>query len=66
MLESLKMLKENNIKICIATRRTPLAVPHFEGIEFDAYLTFNDSYCFNKNHTIFSNPIHATDVHTFI
>ena len=66
MLEALKQLKENNIKICIATGRTPLALPHFEGIEFDAYLTFNGSYCFDKSHTIFSNPIHTTDVHTFI
>ena len=66
MLETLKSLKENNIKICIATGRTPRALPHFEGIEFDAYLTFNGSYCFAKNHTIFSNPIHTTDVHTFI
>ena len=41
MLETLRRLKENGIIICIATGRAPMAVPTFEGVEFDAILTYN-------------------------
>lgn len=66
MLETLIRLKENGIILCIATGRSPISLPYFEGVEFDAFLTFNGSYCFDKNHTIFSNPIPAEDVQTII
>lgn len=36
MLETLRRLKEKGIIICIATGRAPMAVPTFEGVEFDA------------------------------
>lgn len=62
MLETLNRLKENGILICIATGRTPVSLPKFEGVEFDAFLTFNGSYCFNREQDIFSNPIPAADV----
>ena len=39
MLETLRRLKEKGIIICIATGRAPMAVPTFEGVEFDAILT---------------------------
>ena len=39
--EALLKLRENGIRICIATGRAPLAVPKFAGVEFDAYLTYN-------------------------
>ena len=47
--ETLKRLKENQIRICLATGRTPMSLPRFDGIEFDAFLTFNGSYCFTKD-----------------
>lgn len=62
MLETLKRLKEKGILICIATGRTPVSLPKFDGVEFDAFLTFNGSYCFNREQDIFSNPIPAADV----
>lgn len=65
-LEALEKLKKNNIKICIATGRSPMQVPHFDNIEFDAYLTYNGSYCFNKKTTIFSHPLLKDDVYTII
>ncbi len=65
-LETLIRLKEKNIIICLATGRTPVSLPRFEGVEFDAFLTFNGSYCFNKNRVIFSNPINSNDVKTII
>ena len=56
-LEALRRLKERNVILCLATGRGPLTLPHFDGVEFDAFLTFNGSYCFNRTQTIFSNPL---------
>ena len=61
-VETLLRLKDNGIKICIATGRAPGSVPKFEKIDFDAYLTFNGSYCFNEKEAILSTPIPKDDV----
>ncbi len=61
-LETLQKLRANGIKICIATGRSPMGLPKFEGIEFDAYLTYNGSYCYADDTTIFSNSIPKDDV----
>lgn len=66
MLETLVRLQKRNIIICIATGRSPLTVPHFDGVEADAYITYNGSYCFTKQETIFKNPIPTEDVKTII
>lgn len=65
-VETLVRLKEKGIKICIATGRAPGSVPKFEGIDFDAYLTFNGSYCFNEKESILSTPIPHEDVKKII
>lgn len=62
MLATLKALKEQNIILCIATGRSPIALPKFDDIAFDAFLTFNGSYCFNHTESIHKNPIHQKDV----
>ena len=61
-METLQKLRANGIKICIATGRSPMGLPKFEGIEFDAYLTYNGSYCYADDTTIFSNSIPNEDV----
>ncbi len=66
VLETLLRLKDNGIKICIATGRSPMQVPRFPGVEFDAYLTYNGSYCFDQHQDIFSNPLKREDVFTII
>ncbi|ACZ07278.1 Putative bifunctional phosphatase/peptidyl-prolyl cis-trans isomerase [Sebaldella termitidis] len=66
MLETLVRLKENGIILCLATGRSPMALPHFKKVEFDAFLTFNGSYCFNSEKTIFSNPIPTEDIKQLI
>lgn len=66
MLETLSRLRENGIRICIATGRPPIILPHFPGISFDAFLTFNASYCYTEKEVIFRNPIPAADVQTVI
>lgn len=65
-LETLKRLQQNDVRICIATGRPVVMLPKFEGLEFDAYLTFNGSYCFDKKGVIFSNPIPGDDVQKII
>lgn len=61
-LETLSRLKENGIRLVLATGRAPMLLPRFEGIEFDAFLTFNGSYCYTKDQTILSRSIPAEDV----
>lgn len=65
-LEALRRLKERKVILCLATGRGPLTLPHFEGVEFDAFLTFNGSYCFDGEQTIFSNPLPGEDVKTIL
>ena len=60
--DALKRLQARGIKICMATGRTPVTLPRIEGITFDAYLTFNGSYCFAGDQEIFSRPIARKDV----
>lgn len=64
--ETLIGLKRNKIIICIATGRPLKSVPHFPNVEFDAFLTFNASYCCTKNEIIYKNPIRSSDVKTII
>ena len=62
MIETLQALQQKGIKLCIATGRPPFSVPHFEGVDFDAYLTFNASYCYGEKGVIFKNAIPTKDV----
>lgn len=66
MLDTLVQLQKNGIILCIATGRTPVTVPHFDGVEFDAFLTFNGSYCYNQKEAIYGNPLSREDVHKII
>ena len=61
-LDMLRQLKEKGILICLATGRSPISLPTFDGLEFSAYLTFNGSLCYTAKETIFSNPIPSGDV----
>ena len=65
-VETLLRLKENGVKICIATGRAPGSVPKFDGVDSDAFLTFNGSYCFNSSDVILSTPIPKVDVEKMI
>ncbi len=65
-LETLRRLREKGVLICMATGRSPAALPKLDGVEFDAYLTFNGSLCYTETETIFSNPISAGDVQKII
>ena len=58
-LEALRRLHQNGIRLCIATGRAPMEVPKFEGVSFDAFLTYNGSYCFTPEQDIFKNTIYG-------
>lgn len=62
MLETLVRLQEKGVILCLATGRSPMVLPRFKGVAFDAFLTFNGSYCYNFERTIFSNPIPSETV----
>ncbi len=66
ILETLARLKERGIILCLATGRAPLTLPRFPKIDFDVFLTFNGSYCYNSKKVIFSNPIPVQDVKQLI
>lgn len=66
MLETLRRLQEKGIIICIATGRSPMDVPKFQGVEFDAIINFNGSYCHCGNKQIYSNPLKTNDIKTII
>ena len=65
-VEALQRLRQNGIKLCIATGRAPMEVPKFEGVTFDAFLTYNGSYCFTPEGDIFKNLIPRAEVATLI
>ncbi len=67
ILETLKRLRQRNVLLCLATGRSPLALPRFDGVAFDAFLTYNGSLCYDREgNTIFSSPIPSVDVRTII
>ena len=42
-LDALCRLQQNGILLAVATGRSPLIVPRFDGVEFDVFLTYNGS-----------------------
>ncbi|MDO4343948.1 MAG: Cof-type HAD-IIB family hydrolase [Eubacteriales bacterium] len=65
-VEALTRLRSQGVILCLATGRSPLTLPHFPEIEFDAFLTFNGSYCFDRDQVLFSNPIPHRDIRKLI
>ena len=61
-VETLHRLRANGIRVCIATGRSPMTLPDFGGAEFDAFLTFNGSLCYEGENILFSNPIAPAEV----
>ena len=62
-LDALRRLQQNGILLAIATGRSPLIVPKFDGVEFDVFLTYNGSFCYNMTGDISVSPIPPQDVH---
>ncbi len=64
-LEALKRLQKR-IKLSFGNRKRTNAVPHFEGVEFNAFLTYNGSYCYDHSGTLYSNCIPLKDIERII
>ena len=62
--QALCALRRRGVRLCIATGRAPMELPPFPGVAFDAFLTYNGSYCFSGERVIFSNPLDRADVQT--
>lgn len=54
---ALRGLREKGILLCIATGRSPYAIPSFGDFRFDACCAFNGSLCYTEDTVIHSNPI---------
>ena len=48
-VQALQQLQANGVLLCMATGRGYLSIPHFEGVDFDIWLTFNGSYVRSKD-----------------
>lgn len=62
---ALNKLKENGIKIFMATGRPASIAPHFDEVEFDGMLSFSGQLCTDENGVIYSNQMDPKDVLTF-
>lgn len=59
---TLARLRERGVRLCISTGRSPVGLPDFGPVTFDAYSTFNGSLCCSAEGVIHSTPIAPRDV----
>lgn len=67
--KALFQLKEKGILTILATGRHITEIEEFDfcqSFKFDAYITLNGQYCFNKEETIYSNPVDKKDVEAIL
>ncbi len=58
----LRGLQARGVKLCIASGRSPMLIPKIEGVEFDALLAYNGSYCYTNDRVLHSNPLTKHDI----
>lgn len=64
--EALNKLQENGVLICLATGRPLVAIPKFEGVNFDLTIAFNGSVCLAGDKVITNLVIPYEEVMTII
>ena len=66
--EALRLLKEKGILTFVATGRhlSEMRDLPIQDLEFDACVTLNGQYCFNKEGMIYGLPIEQTDINNII
>ena len=66
--EALRLLKEKGILTFVATGRhlSEMRDLPIQDLEFDACITLNGQYCFNKEGMIYGLPIEQTDINNII
>ncbi|WIH82138.1 Cof-type HAD-IIB family hydrolase [Brachyspira pilosicoli] len=55
-------LKQQNIKIFVATGRALYQIDNLDNIEFDGYITFNGSACYINNKEIYKITLNKNDI----
>lgn len=65
-IEALKKLKEQGIKIFIATGRGKDGLKILDGIDFDGYITLNGQYCYVNDQVIYENTIDRNDLQNLL
>ena len=58
---ALNALRDNGVLLCMATGRGYPVIPHFEGVDFDVFFTFNGSYVRAGDNVIYKNPLDDED-----
>ena len=61
-IEALKQLHANGYKLCVASGRPTFALNELYDLPFDAFLTFNGSYCFTRDDVVYENAISNEDI----
>ena len=64
--EALNKLQQTGVKICIATGRSLITIPKFEGVDFDLTVAFNGSVCILDGEFIINKTIPAKEVFKII
>ncbi len=64
--ETLKKLRENGIKLFIATGRGSDGLTVLENFPFDGYITLNGQYCYNQKEIIYENTIQKEDIQSLL
>jgi len=64
--QALKQLKQNGIKVFIATARGKDGLEVLEGFPFDGYITLNGQYCYTQKKVIYENTIQKEDIQALL
>jgi len=65
--KAIKKLREQDIKVIVATGRSINDLDHVKAIEFDGFLTFNGGYCMTVDGKVMSKQaIHPEDIQNLI
>lgn len=64
--EALNKLQQNGVKISLATGRTLMTIPEFNGVNFDMTVAFNGSVCKVGDKVILNKTIPSHEVHKII
>ena len=58
---ALAALREQGVRLFLATGRHPLEYPDFGGIAFDGYISINGQYCYRGDQVLYQNTIPQED-----
>lgn len=60
-IEAIKLLRQQDIKIFVATGRAHMQIVNLDEIEFDGYISLNGAYCFSKDEKVIHKQVIAQE-----